>query len=223
MEWNTLGYSGPTVLVIKTTTNAVLGAFTVSQWKESKDYYGTAETFLFQLKPTLNIYRAAFKKGHNFMYLHSDAGTFHSLLANPDVTLGIPHGLGFGGTLSEPRLFIPESFENCTAGSLDRTFESGPLLPSEDLEKFEIKCLEIWAVGDEKTIEKGLRDRDSHREATANLIEQARVVNDKTAFAKDLESGLVPNSKLFAHQECARGRHDFTVDDKHGGYKIEQH
>lgn len=223
MEWNLLGYSGPTVLVVKTTMDAVIGAFTVAGWKDSKDFYGTAECFLFRLKPTLRVFRPTCTKGNNhFMYLHSESGSFRSSLATSNKMHGSPHGLGFGGTLSHPRLFIPEAFENCTAGALDKTFDAGPLLPPEQLETFDIKCLEVWGVGRPEVIEKGLQDRESRREATASLIKRARIVSDKTAFVKDLESGLVPNS-LYDHQKHARGRHDFRVDEQHGGYKIEGH
>jgi hypothetical protein len=217
MEWSVLGYSGPTVLVIKTTADAVLGAFTVSPLKESKGFFGTSESFLFQLVPDLKVYRHTATDHKNFVYLHTGAGSHLSSLADH----GIPKGLGFGGTLAMPRLFIPEYFERCTAGSYDMTFQSGDLLPLDAMEKFEIKCLEIWGVGGDDVITKALHDREKYRDLTANTIMRARMVQDKTAFAKDLESGLVPGSKLFSHQKDARGRPEFRVDDKHGGYTVE--
>jgi hypothetical protein len=213
MEYSVLGYTGPTILLIRTTCDNVLGAFAEAPWKEHREFFGTPDCFLFQLKPALKVLRAK-GEDHNFMYLHSDY--FQGALAVD----GIPHGLGLGGTISKPRLFIPESFEHCTADYLDKTFESGELLPPEALEKFEIKCLELWGVGGDEEIQKGLRDRAEFRNKTKEMLEKARTVHDKSAFAKDLKSGLLLG-KLYDHQEYVRGRQEFAVDDKHGGYKLE--
>lgn len=217
MEWSVLGYSGPTFLLLKTTTNCIIGGFTKEPWKESKSFYGSSESFLFELAPELKVYRPVGKEDH-FMYLHTDF--YRSPLATK-INSSTPRGLGFGGTVAKPRLFIPESFENCTAGFLDKTFQEGNLLPSDNLEKFQIKSIEVWGVGGEESIAKALRDRADHRERTNTVIEQARMVLDKTAFAKDLQSGLIPGSKIFAHDKEVRGRQEFRVDEEHGGYKLD--
>jgi hypothetical protein len=214
MEWALLGYSGPTVILVKTTSQAVLGAFASSSWKDSTQFYGDAECFLFELQPNVNIYRTE-GKGENFMYLHSKHGQ-----ADPALLGGHPFGLGFGGTVENPRFFIPESFDHCSAHYLDSTFHQGELLPLESLEKFEIQMLEVWGVGGDEVITKAVRDRADYRERYDNLILRARMVRDKSAFAEDLQSGLIPNS-LFSHLKDSRGRHDFRVDDEHGGYKID--
>ena len=213
MEYSVLGYTGPTILLIRTSCDNVLGAFAEAPWKEHREFFGTNDCFLFQLKPAVKVLRAK-GEGHNFMYLHSDY--FQGALAVD----GIPHGLGLGGTISKPRLFIPESFEHCTADYLDKTFEPGELLPPEALEKFEIKCLELWGVGGDEEIQKGLTGRAEFRNKTKEMLEKARTVHDRSAFAKDLKSGLLLG-KLYDHQSYVRGRQDFAVDDKHGGYKIE--
>ena len=130
------------------------------------------------------------------------------------------HGLGFGGSPEHPRFFIPESFEHCTAGYLDKTFQEGELLPIEALEKFEIKTLEVWGVGGDEVIQKAIEYQVAYRKRHEEIIRRAREVHDKKQFATDLQTGLIPNL-LYAHREQARGRHDFVVDEKHGGYKIE--
>ena len=215
MEWAVLGYTGPTVLVIKTTSNAILGASAEAPWKEANHFYGGSAGFLFQLCPALKVFRPMGRDSH-FMYLHTD---FTGSKLDVDVN-GRPHGLGFGGDMKKPRLFIPESFEQCSADFLDKTFQPGELVPPEDLEKFEIKCLEVWGVGGDETIRKALGDRADHRELTKSTLEQARVVHDRSAFAKDMQSGLIPG-KIFDHNEHVRGRQEFRVDDKHGGYKLD--
>jgi TLD len=213
LEWSLLGYSGPTVLLVKTTAQAVLGAFASAPWKNARDFYGNADCFLFELEPKLVVHRPE-GSGSNFMYLHSDRDPI-SVSCH-----GHAHGLGFGGDLDKPRLFIPETFERCTADFLDKTFHNGELLPSEALERFEIQVLEVWGVGGDEVIAQALRHRSEHRERSDTAVLRARKVLDKSPFVEDLKSGLIIN-KVYKHQEQARGRHDFRVDDEHGGYKID--
>ena len=215
LEYALLGYSGPTVILVKTSRQQVLGAFASEAWKDAKGkFYGNADCFLFELDPTVKVYRAKNDGGKNFMYMHlnHDGPSCH----------GHPHGLGMGGTLEHPRFFLTESLEHCSAGYLDKTFHEGELLPIESLEQFEINTLEVWGVGGDAVIQKALDDRAAHRNQTEEMILRARMLHDKKQFAADMESGLIPNT-LYRHQEHARGRQDFAVDDKHGGYKIEQH
>jgi len=211
-----LGYSGPTVVLVKTTCQQVLGAFAAEAWKDAKgEFFGNADCFLFELEPTLKVYRSKNEAGgQNFMYMH--------LNSDGPICHGHPHGMGFGGSIEHPRFFIPESLEHCTAGYLDKTYNQGELLPSSELETFELQILEVWGVGGDEVIQKALEDRAAYRERHEEIIRRARVVHDKTQFATDLKSGLIPNV-LYGHQEKVRGRHDFVVDDKHGGYKIEGH
>jgi hypothetical protein len=60
------------------------------------------------------------------MYLHSDF--YNGGFLDP-AAKARRRGLGFGGDMSKPRLFIPESFEGCSAGYLDKTFKPGELVP----------------------------------------------------------------------------------------------
>jgi TLD len=217
LEWSLLGYAGPTLLVVKTTDGATLGGFTGVPWHEDKNFYGNADSFLVELAPNVALHRPTGTQDH-FMYLHSE---FSHCPLQPAAGNGLPHGIGFGGTIDKPRFFIPHTFEGCTAGFLCKTFESGELVPPESLEKFELKFLEVWGVGGDEVINKALRERAEYRERTDTAILKARIVQDKTQFADDMKSGLIPNN-LFSHMGSARGRPDFKVDEAHGGYKIEK-
>ncbi len=73
-----------------------------------------------------------------------------------------------------PRIFIPASMEDCNAGVMDKTFREGNLLPVEALEKFTIDSLEVWGVGGDAAIEKGLASRKEYREITESNIYKAR-------------------------------------------------
>lgn len=204
-----LGYGGPTLMIIEATCGAIFGAFTGSPWKESKDFYGQADCFLYQLIPITAIYRPS-GNGTNYMYCNSEARS-----RGYD---GQSHGIGFGGDVHGPRLFITETFENCVASSRDLTFECGPLLPKRDsgsLQKtFDIETLEVWGVGGDEVVGQALGARHQQREITAANIRKARKV-DKAAFLDDFQSGLI-ESKAFAHRGQMRGRADAdTGDDKY--------
>jgi hypothetical protein len=216
LEFNLLGYDGPTTLVIKTKKDEVIGAFAHGTWKDSINYHGCSDCFLFQLQPQFKILLAT-GEGDRFMYMHS--GDRHAPL-QPSLA-GLPHGIGFGGSATtKPRLFIPDTLEHCTAGFMDDTYEVGDVLPREDLEQFEISTLEVWGVGDENIIQHALKKRDAYRVYQAEFLKKARTVEDKTQFAEDLSSDWMAPNKLYKHREEARGRHEFAVDDKHGGYQI---
>jgi len=215
LEWNLIGYGGPTLVLIQTECDVVLGAFASQSWKDTYHFYGTSENFVFQLEPVLRVFHATGKDDH-FMYCHGSSrfgGSF-------GLTEASPLGLGFGGSICKPRLFLPESLEECSADFFDVTYESGDLLPKEAMESFRIKYLEVWGVGGGKVIEGAIAARSEYRERMNASIENARTVLDPRVFVAGLQSGLLP-SKAFIHSEQARGRADFCIDEVHGGYKLE--
>lgn len=139
--------------MIETEEGNILGAFSTSKWKKSKEFYGDSNGFIFQLSPTLSVFHPTGTES-NFVKLHD--------------------GLGFGGSKDMPRIFIPASMESCTAGVMDKTFREGNLLTADSLEKFNIKSLEVWGVGGEDSIKKGLESRKEYREITDSSIYNAR-------------------------------------------------
>lgn len=93
-------------------------------------------------------------------------------------------------------------------------------MPDTALDKFEIAVLEVWGVGSDQTIAHAIQKRQDQRTNEGEDVRGAGQPCDKEQLFRDLRSGLIP-SKLFEHNEEARGRHEFRVDDEHGGYKIE--
>eukprot|EP00980_Cylindrotheca_fusiformis_P019922 scaffold7017_cov134-Cylindrotheca_fusiformis.AAC.17 len=214
LEWALLGYDGPTVFLIKTEHNAVIGGFTSDPWKDATHHFGSGECFLFELIPELTI-RNPTGDENNFMYMHS------SNMKTPiEAQSALPYGIGFGGSLSKPRFFVPESLQQCSVDYMDKTFEIGDILPDDELGRFEISVLEVWGVGSDHTIGHALRKRDEYRFYANEEIRRARDLDDKGELVQDLRMGYIP-SKLFQHQKDVRGRHEFRVDEEHGGYKIE--
>jgi len=198
LQYSILGYDGPTLVVIETDQDHIIGGFFNTKWKKSHDYYGESNGFLFQLFPTLTVFNPT-GEDKNFIHLQD--------------------GLGFGGTKNMPRLFIPASMEACNAGVMDKTFQTGNLLPDDCLEKFNIKSIEVWGTGGEEAISKGLASRTKQREITDSVIYQARVVKDKTPLVGDIN---LLDTNLYKHREEARGRSEFSVDEEHGGYRLER-
>mmetsp|Transcript_27565 Transcript_27565/g.58248 ORF Transcript_27565/g.58248 Transcript_27565/m.58248 type:complete len:485 (+) Transcript_27565:97-1551(+) len=197
LQYSILGYCGPTVIVIETEQGHILGGFFTTTWKKAASY-GDSNAFLFQLSPTLTVFNPT---GDDTNFIH------------------LQDGLGFGGTKDMPRLFIPASMEACNAGVMDKTFRTGNLLPEEALEKFNIKSLEVWGCGGEDVVKNGLKAREETRELVNAAIGNARKIKDKRAFVEDIN---LLETSLYKHREEARGRAEFKVDDKHGGYMLER-
>jgi TLD len=204
------GYGGPTLLLIRSTSGGIFGAFTASTWKESKDFYGNTDCFLLQLSPRTAVYRPTANE-RNFMYCNSAARS-----KGYDQQA---HGIGFGGSVQEPRLFLPESFEDCVASSQDLTFENGRLLPDLDdaggqqsKKYFDIDSLEVWGVGGSDVVQAAFQARDASRAITDEAIRRARKV-DKAQFLDDFRAGTF-ESKAFQHQQQIDGRADCDVQDR---------
>jgi len=187
----------------------MFGAFTSTKWKEAKDFYGNSDCFLFRIEPSVAVYRPRSRGVNNYMYCNSESRS-----RGYDRQ---PHGIGFGGTVEKPRLFIAETLDGCMASSGDLTFEAGPLLPppTEEGEPprkyFEVETCEVWGAGGDDVVSGALGARDKQREIVASNISKARKV-DKAQFLDDFKSGLI-ESKAFQHQDQMRGRDDCQVDD----------
>lgn len=200
-----MGYDGPTVLVIRESSDAgaVFGAYTASRWRESEDFYGgdgDGDCFLFSLEPRLSVLRPGPRSRRNFQFCR---GTGTGGGRRRRGATGGGGGVGFGGTVERPRLSLSETLENCRATSRDTTFEEGPLLPG-NATTFDAECVEVWGVGGDDVVRRGLGARDLHRAVADASLSKARRV-DRAQFLDDFRSGLI-ESKAFAHREQMRNR-----------------
>lgn len=206
-----LGYGGPTLIIIKEAeSQGTFGAYTSTAWKESKDFYGNSDCFLYAIQPVVKVMRPKGGSGSNYMYCNPESRS-----RGYD---GLEHGIGFGGSTDKLRLFISESFEGCMAGASDLTFEPGSLLPPREVgnpspsKYFDLESLEVWGVGGDAITNSALDARHKKREVVASNIRKARKV-DKAAFLDDFRSGLI-ESKAFKHRGEMRGRGDCHIDDE---------
>lgn len=228
-----LGYSGPTLLIIKSTSGSTFGAFTSSKWIESSSFYGTTACFLYQLEPVIHVYRPRMTVVDNSYGINNA----NYMYCNPEARSkgydGLAHGIGFGGDTQKPRLFISETLDDCIAQSDDLTFERGdlftPVSPDHASNTatanntkntkrhrnvFEIEQMEVWGVGGDTAVQDALQKREDHRQIMDANIQKARKV-DKAQFLDDFKSGLI-ESKAFQHREQIRGRDDAQIDEEHG-------
>ena len=206
-----LGYGGPTLVVIrskdisKKCASGLFGAFNGFPWdRESGDFYGNSDCFLFRLGPDpMGVYRPKGKGGENesnFMFFNPEARSKgYDQLA---------WGIGFGGTAQEPRLYIDEMLDGSTARDKDLTFQDGPLLSNNDESNsycsFEVEGIEAFGVGSSQVIEDALNAREEHRIEAQKKIKNA-MKGAKAAFLEDMQSGLV-GGKVFKHREEVVGR-----------------
>eukprot|EP00854_Cymbomonas_tetramitiformis_P003000 gene3000-3817_t len=111
----------PTLLVIGDSKGFVFGTYSSESWRSSPRYYGTGESFVFQIKPRLVKYAWA-KSNTYFQY-----GATESL------------AVGGGGAFS---LWLDEDLRHGNSGWCD-TFNS-PCLASD--EEFTCRSVELWSL-----------------------------------------------------------------------------
>eukprot|EP01126_Amoeba_proteus_P056853 TRINITY_DN7200_c0_g1_i6.p1 TRINITY_DN7200_c0_g1~~TRINITY_DN7200_c0_g1_i6.p1 ORF type:complete len:591 (-),score=128.19 TRINITY_DN7200_c0_g1_i6:117-1805(-) len=63
---------GPSIVVIRTNKKNVFGGFASESWKKTSGFYGTGESFLFQLHPTPHTFSWT-EKTHHFQYSTEDS------------------------------------------------------------------------------------------------------------------------------------------------------
>jgi hypothetical protein len=123
-------------------------------------------------------------------------------------TDGSVHGIGFGGTPSQPRLHLTESLEDCRAMSFCGKFESGDLLlgnGEDSLYYFDVDCLEVWGVGGDEWIQESLEAQQKGQALSEANLMRARKV-DKKQFLDDFRLG---GTGHFDHMQHTSGRRDF--------------
>jgi len=220
LERAILGYEGPTLLVVQghskidnKNKSVTFGAYTASKWQNKRDFFGTADCFLYQLQPTLTVLKPLPKmgtRGGHYMYFHSNTNVSTT---NPSRKDDLAVGLGFGGSVRHPRLFMDNHLETANVSHQDTSFEEGyiGLPPSNDpfcsqsfSSTVHIDSLEVYAVGDEETIRRGFQAQYQHRDIADATLRNARTV-DKAAFLGDMRNGVI-ETKAFAHRGQVDGR-----------------
>lgn len=221
------GYDGPTVLFIggipsaskvlgriKDDDRVSLGFFTTDSWIESSEYVGSSDDcFLFSLdrddvqfiRPKSVPQSSTSMLDRKYMYCYPSSIAASSKRVNdvPSRTNGSVHGMGIGGSVSQPRLHITESLEECRAMEYDHLFDDGCLLGKcrNSLNYFDIDCIEIWGVGGDEWIADSLKAQRRIKAVHAANLEKARKI-DKRQLLDDFANGLVVgNSDIFRYRD----------------------
>eukprot|EP01119_Soliformovum_irregulare_P024207 TRINITY_DN8623_c0_g1_i1.p1 TRINITY_DN8623_c0_g1~~TRINITY_DN8623_c0_g1_i1.p1 ORF type:complete len:273 (-),score=95.01 TRINITY_DN8623_c0_g1_i1:114-932(-) len=122
---------GPNIVIIRDSDGHIFGGFAAETWKDKHPkFYGSPMSFVFQLHPSLKIYRAT---GHNqnFQYLNHDTETLFN-------------GVGQGGQLDFFVWGISQNFEDGQCkGNPSSTFGS-PILSAK--ENWTLDYMEVWEV-----------------------------------------------------------------------------
>jgi len=224
-SWDALkGYGGPTVMLIGSIPSSkhalsgsntfflrsTLGFYTTSPWIESTNFFGSSDCFLFAFDEQVNrvkIFRpreGKDKDKRHYMYCHPSFMKSRNLSA----TNGCVHGIGVGGSPSQPRLHLTETLEGCRAMNYCSLFEPGNLLLGynalDSLYYFDVECLEIWGVGGASWIQDSLDAQQKERGLAQAAMKKIHNV-DKKQF---LDGFRYLGGKNFEHIEQTAQRMD---------------
>eukprot|EP01056_Protomagalhaensia_sp_Gyna25_P000114 Protomagalhaensia_sp_Gyna_25__113@NODE_1056_length_2242_cov_31_924648_g841_i0_p1_GENE_NODE_1056_length_2242_cov_31_924648_g841_i0NODE_1056_length_2242_cov_31_924648_g841_i0_p1_ORF_typecomplete_len436_score55_19TLD/PF07534_16/5_4e25DNA_alkylation/PF08713_11/7_2DNA_alkylation/PF08713_11/28SUKH4/PF14435_6/7_8e03SUKH4/PF14435_6/0_18_NODE_1056_length_2242_cov_31_924648_g841_i0551362 len=176
-------YQAPMVLAIKTKRGHVLGAFIDSGLEEAgAKYFGTAQTFLYALRPT-HLLCLASGTGENYVTFNHKAQY-------------VPTGLGFGGDESNHRLFLNSDLHTLAVTYSDKTYRLGELIPLRDEDgsltykkEVEIEEIEVWGYGSEADLIQQQRMVERHEELKADARQVDRAMFADNAFDREFLMG----------------------------------
>lgn len=207
----------------------IFGAFASQPWRKQSssatDFYGDSDSFLFQIKPAFQVWRArkslasqGRQAASNYQYFNFDnrsgAIIAAAVSAQPNGEQKNAEGIGLGGSKRRPRFFISATLDQCYFGSNDATFEGGNNSVGEKMASsleplWDLHALEIWGLGGDVA----LRALSRYHSSKDERLQQARQV-DKSAFLNDFRSGLIESKMFDFHQE---------MRNRDGGCLIECH
>jgi len=159
-----------------------LGFYTLDSFQESSEYHGSDDScFLFALDYQNNTVKFIRPKSRSQQQQTSpNRGTRKYMYCNSSLQQQTKKGannncgIRIGGNVSQPRLYISESLEECRTLEYDTLFEDGDLLlgkGKQSLNYFDIDCIEVFGVGGEAWINDALKKRSK-----AKQIHDAREV-----------------------------------------------
>lgn len=135
---NSIYDKGSTVVVIKDTNGNIFGGFASHEWVYKPDFYGDNESFIFSLRPEINIYKATQYNDH-YQYFN-------------DETKSLPNGLGMGGQFDFFGFWIDHDFINGHSKGISITYNSPSLCGS--LPEYKIDTIEVWCIKEKEVDER---------------------------------------------------------------------
>jgi len=176
----------------------MFGAYVSETWQSKATFRGDNSSLLFSLTPKFKIFRASgLSKNNIWLYNNrTNRGDF-------------PLGIGFGGQLSNFRLWIDEDLTTGKVGQQDLAYQPslGTIIdtPEEQNGKFKIDTVEVWGCGGQAA--------EAHQVASkqkqAQEIEKRRKVN-RANFSDGWETGP---DKFLMDMAGKTGAADAFMDD----------
>jgi len=149
---NCIEDQGSTIVIVRDKENNVFGGFASNEWDHKPKFYGDNRSFLFTLRPEINIYKATNINDH-YQYFNDKSQSF-------------PNGLGMGGQFDYFGFFISSDFENGHSKGVSTTYNN-PSLSSQS--EFKLDAIEVWLVKE--------KERDDRLIDDKKLKQQGSVLN----------------------------------------------
>ncbi|XP_067000544.2 MTOR-associated protein MEAK7 isoform X2 [Anabrus simplex] len=133
---------GPTLIITEDDGGHVFGGFATENWKLGPSFCGDERSFLFTLRPEINMY---FSSGYNehYQYMNLKQQTF-------------PNGLGMGGQIEYFGFWLDAEFGKGHSSETCTTYKNYKMLSSS--KQFKVNHVEVWGVGPEpKNDDEGVR------------------------------------------------------------------
>ncbi|ORY23861.1 TLD-domain-containing protein [Neocallimastix californiae] len=146
---NCIEDQGSTILVVRDKNNNIFGGFASNEWEHSPKFYGDNRSFLFTLRPEINIYKATDINDH-YQYFNDKSQSF-------------PNGLGMGGQFDYFGFFISADFENGHSKGVSTTYNNPSLCGQSD---FKIDAIEVWLVKPKERDDRLIDDKKLKQQGT---------------------------------------------------------
>jgi len=149
---NCIEDQGSTVIIVRDKNDHVFGGFASQEWDHRPKFYGDNRSFLFTLRPEINIYKATDINDH-YQYFN-------------DKSQSLPNGLAMGGQFDYFGFYISSDFENGHSKGVSTTYNN-PTLSSQA--EYKIDAIEVWLIKE--------KERDDRLIDHKKLKQQGSVMN----------------------------------------------
>eukprot|EP00833_Pecoramyces_ruminatium_P010587 jgi/Orpsp1_1/1184619/evm.model.c7180000090286.1 len=146
---NCIEDQGSSVIIVRDKNNNVFGGFASQEWVHKPKFYGDNRSFLFTLRPEINIYKATDINDH-YQYFNDKSQSF-------------PNGLGMGGQFDYFGFFISSDFENGHSKGISTTYNNPSLCNQSD---FKIDAIEVWLIKEKERDDRLIDDKKLKQQGT---------------------------------------------------------
>ncbi|KAL5713523.1 hypothetical protein ACHQM5_015590 [Ranunculus cassubicifolius] len=179
---NVEGYNGPILILVSASSKIDDGTSTIGKWVigiltgqgfENKDVFYGSSGYLYAISPVFHAF-PHHGKDKNFVYSHLHIS---GRVYDPHPK---PVGIGFGGSIGNERISIDEDFSKVTIRhhAVDKTYQSGPLIPNQGFLPLEAPILdvEVWGLSGEMA----KKEQNAYKNREQLFTDQRRKVDLKT-------------------------------------------